>query len=245
MQSKKPYTITMLLLAAAITATLTYIADVLGTRFADSAVEKAQRKNAEVARQINAALVEAESPAGYPPAIPSPDDLVRVDVRVCSKKWLQDSRQFNIEQNNLAAFEANLLAEREFRRCLDGYEEQGVESFPITHATNPPIEFPEESLMQDIAAELKNTDAYTCISAETQNDDSQGYEEPTPVSIPDYSDHAAPKGNLVSLDVKSKSRCPEGYTDHPGVFTDTVPEGYTTFNDGHPPKGLPPYRIIY
>ncbi len=177
-----------------------------------------------------------------PPSSPAPDNLVRVDVHVCSKKWLQEAREQNAD--NLEAFEESLKQD-EYKYCLDGFEDQGVEAFPIMTERNPSAEFPEEKLMQDIAKELHDSEAYTCISTVTQTNNTNGYVEPKPVSIPDFTDNPAPKGNLVSHNLKSDSRCPEGYTEHSGVFTDTVPKGYTTYHSGAPAKGMPPYRIIY
>lgn len=61
------------------------------------------------------------------------------------------------------------------------------------------------------------------------------------VSIPNFSDHPAPAGNLILPEVKSDSRCKGGYTEHPGVLQKLIPEGYYLDLTWEPaPKGRPP-----
>lgn len=155
--------------------------------------------------------------------VKTPGDLVNVDIYICNP--ISDPEN------------------AEYTRCSVGFADEGIEMFSLSkEIPASALDEQVEKIMKDVPIIPEGDTRFTCISAQKAQ---EGDGQPQHVLIADYSDKPAPPGNLYSNELKGSNRCMEGYTEHKGIFTGTVPKGYHAYNYLTPPKGDPNYRIIY
>lgn len=207
-----------LIISILIAAVIAYGAFYVFTKIKPVPPERQEEKiERETVVSQDVALPETVAETQDMPAISYPKEMT-VYVYLCAKTDVVDER---VEELSLEDARLALLS----KRCADGYEEYYPSwTFNVTRGK---AESTQSEQMQQIASQLEGTNVYTCIDIRGNMD---GSKEKQHIAIPGLSDNPAAKGNLQTPDTKSLGRCKEGFTEHPGVLTALVPEGYYIVN---------------
>lgn len=175
-------------------------------------------------------IPEAIAREEKPSAVTYPEKM-RILVYFCAK---EDTSVKAVKNMSLEEARAALLN----TPCADGYKAH-EEDFAIEISRTSPAggKLLESERVRQSVSNFSDGEFYSCVNV-LPGQSEQAKEEvdlAQHISIPGLSDNPAAEGNLQSLEMKSPSRCKEGFTEHPGKLTDIIPEGYTDDADSVAP----------